>query len=399
MAQVTWSKSRDLPHIKTVNNGLYKIIRKTEHVIYEQANLLNHNRPSTRLRNDEKNQHHPLLNQELLSALTQGYWKPKYVTEEENDRVTSQLKRLRERKKIEYSNNTICGHAHRGYRSVCNPGDKNACCKESRCRDISVEGCVCPTCFDERSRIYPEFHEWTPYGINIRRNVSRDVMCTGLRNLNVSSIITIGDSLIRQITVRFWRRVYKGPVIHLLHDYSPQELIQKCQPNATNWGSYKCWERSFVNICDGIKFFYHKIYGVTYQPKVFDDLRTLKKEHPGRMLVLTDVGLHDNFSILNVSIYLKQLFEVVKSLGETDLLYMAPYIPGLQKSPSYKKQTLKRTIKFIKFFRTFTQDRNISFLDPTELVKNLISSDGTHYTRGLNEAMVDIIGNYILKDI
>ncbi|CAH1801451.1 unnamed protein product [Owenia fusiformis] len=87
---------------------------KIKQVVYEQVNLMDNKRPSTRQRNDEGNKHHIMYNQTLLSALTQGYWKPKNVAEIEKDMVTSKLKRWRMRKKIEYSNDTTCGHAYQG---------------------------------------------------------------------------------------------------------------------------------------------------------------------------------------------------------------------------------------------------------------------------------------------
>ncbi|CAH1802569.1 unnamed protein product [Owenia fusiformis] len=132
-------------------------------------------------------------------------------------------------------------------------------------------------------------------------------------------------------------------------------------------------------------------------PREFAVLRALKKDHPGHMLVFTDVGLHDNLKTKTILMYMKKLLEETKTLGDTDILFMTPYIPGLQKSPSFTGQTEKRTIEFANFFRRFSKNMNISFLDPTELVRPLVSVDGTHYTNGLNEAIVDIISNYILK--
>ncbi|CAH1802568.1 unnamed protein product, partial [Owenia fusiformis] len=163
---------------------------------------------------------HPFLNQMMLSTLTHGYWRPIDVPEGKRNVVITNLNQLRTRKIVNYSNTSKCGHACLGYRSICDPKDKKACCKENTCQDIPMSDCVCPTCFDERPRIFPEFHEWTPYDINMRNNVQGDHICAGLRLLNVSSMVTLGDSLIRQVTDRFWRRVYKGPVTHLLYNDS-----------------------------------------------------------------------------------------------------------------------------------------------------------------------------------
>ncbi|CAH1802571.1 unnamed protein product [Owenia fusiformis] len=159
-------------------------------------------------------------NQTWLSLLSHGYWRPKYVPLDDKDIVISNLKRIRKKKMIFYSDTSTCGHGSLGYRSICDPKDKKGCCKESTCQDIPLKNCTCSTCFDERLRIFPEFHEWTPYDINMGNNVRGDHICAGLRLLNVSSMVTLGDSLIRQVTERMWRRVYKGPVTHLLYEDS-----------------------------------------------------------------------------------------------------------------------------------------------------------------------------------
>ncbi|CAH1793142.1 unnamed protein product, partial [Owenia fusiformis] len=306
-------------------------------------------------------------------------------------------------KNISYSTDTRCGHNNLGYRSVCDPKDKEACCKDNKCQDIPIKECTCPTCFDERSRIYPEFYKWTPHRINMRNNISGVDICNGLRRLNVSSMITIGDSLIRSLTESFWRRVYRGPVTHLLYNHSSKDLIRSCRPNARNWGFRTCWLRSYVQGCNGIKFFYYTVNGIKNVSKevrpLKEKLRALKKEHPGHMLVMADVGLHTNLNTQMVSHYLEELLDVAKDLGDTHIIYMTPYIPGLHKSPAHEKQTKEKTLNFATFFRTFTKSMNISFLDANELVKNLISWDGTHYSNGLNAAMVDVISSYIIKDL
>ncbi|CAH1779934.1 unnamed protein product [Owenia fusiformis] len=352
------------------------------------------------LRNEGNNEgNHTFLNQMLLDELTKGYWKPKYVTDEYKKYVIDRVKRARDFNNMEYSNDTKCSHETGSYRTLCNSVDKKACCKENTCQDIPVANCTCPTCFDERPRIHPEFYDWTPYRAHMRKNISGKDICTGLRYLNVSSMIILGDSLIRNFYHNFRRRVANE---------TKAEDTQGCRSDdhVKDWRDDACKNRtnvgSSVQICNQIKFLFksqiHVELGST-KDAMQTALKEMKKDTLGQMLVLTDIGLWTDLNTQIVSVYLDQLLQETNALGETHIIYMTPYIPGIRKSPRWTGQTKEKSIEFAKYFRTFTKERKISFLDPTELVKNLVSWDGTHYTFGLDDALIDIIAAYIIRDL
>ncbi|KAK3771411.1 hypothetical protein RRG08_050462, partial [Elysia crispata] len=77
------------------------------------------------------------------------------------------------------------------------------------------------------------------------------------------------------------------------------------------------------------------------------------------------------------------------------MIWVAPQSPGLLKTPLVKQQQPESVAKFNSVVTPFLKSRGIAVLDGFNLTKDsLMSYDGTHYGKGLNDLKAQILFNY-----
>ncbi|CAH1780125.1 unnamed protein product [Owenia fusiformis] len=126
----------------------------------------------------------------------------------------------------------------------------------------------------------------------------------------------------------------------------------------------------------------------------------LSSTHRGNVVFVINMALHVDLKTSVVQTFIKTILTHVQHTY-TDrkfyMFYFPPYIPGLLKPQKHVTQQAGPTLEFTNIMKKFVMDNNIklTFLNPQMLMKDAISYDGTHYTQGLNEAMFQIIMNYL----
>ncbi|CAH1780126.1 unnamed protein product [Owenia fusiformis] len=347
-------------------------------------------------------------NHSLMEKLTEGEWIPKEVSQSYEEAVEETLASLRRDKNIEMQTISArggCGRLMgRKYTTICDPHGKYPCCFKGRCAKASIEDCKCDKCLDERTKIHPEFHTWTPYNITLHTFPPKD-MCLMFHRLNISLFYSLGDSLSRGVCEGAWKIM--EPLRTTPLDIRPQDQYgpdnYKCE-DIFHLRGHRLYHTKLAGfeVCNTTNIYWSlsiKVEEGTPAEKahLFELLNTT---YPGDVVLLMNMALHIGLQLRKVQTFIKTILTHIQNTY-TDrkfyIIFFPPYTPGLHKARRYKKQQKGPTMDFTINMKKYVMDNNVrlTYLNPQMLVKHLISYDGTHYTQGLNEAMFQIIMNYL----
>ncbi|GFO45385.1 hypothetical protein PoB_007189000 [Plakobranchus ocellatus] len=351
------------------------------------------------------------LHCDVLKSMTRGKWLAKSYSEEEMNKLSHFINKSRalhnlptslERPDLRCGNVTFShldGMMHNllWFRALCDPKGRNPCCYNNRCTpNISVHDCRCPECYDMRQQIHAEFSSWEPSDPNCKMKTyhSASDICDVLKN---TTIFMIGDSFMRHIYIAMLSLLRKdsphGPRrrdISSVHQNMCSEdfIYQHRCAFTVDIDTLVCQNTTKVTFLEHI--------AASQSQSILEVVRKLLGI-PNSYLLL-GIGIHDDFNFdIIAQLLLYPLQTIIKTFRWPEIIWISTHAPGLLKTPRVPSQSAESILRYNNQVKTLlqTDKTHIPILDFFQLTKGIMSFDGAHYGRGINEVKVQIFLNYI----
>lgn len=92
------------------------------------------------------------------------------------------------------------------------------------------------------------------------------------------------------------------------------------------------------------------------------------------------------------------MFELLSKSVWPKVIWLTPHAPGLLKTPYHVYLQPDKVQLFNKHVSVLMKNQGIPILNFFHLTKGVMSYDGTHYSKGVNDVKVNIFLNYFLEN-
>ncbi|XP_005110895.3 uncharacterized protein LOC101849568 [Aplysia californica] len=341
---------------------------------------------------------------DLLGAVQNGFWvsrtpKKKDVIELESCINATRSIHFGLPPKLQRSDG-LCGNLNFGgkmFRALCDPNGPTPCCFEYKCVNKTVGQCNCSTCFDLRPEIHADFGSYVlkEPACKMTTFESKADACSMLKNV---SITFIGDSLVRQVYTSFLTMLQHKA----LNKVDRNEFMsnrQQCREQINYLGSSRHVPWGEVTECNQtVKMQFYKYFKL--DRKLQQELLGTVKGLVGKQysILYIGLGLHEdlNFQFLHEQV-VKPMVNIVGKNQWPKIVWATPHCPGPLKSPTFIKQQKDSVIDFIKNMKMILKGYNIAILDSLPLTTGIVSYDGVHYGKVINDIKAQILMNLIQR--
>ncbi|XP_064597723.1 uncharacterized protein LOC135464156 [Liolophura sinensis] len=339
--------------------------------------------------------------QALIDCLTDGVWKRDSSQDFTGlqEKLDEFIRKTRDSYKLPnplQRKDSLCGNVTFGeglnfFRAVCDPFLSTPCCFQGTCKSISEELCMCPECYDLRQNMHGEMSEWIGSRTDCQlKKFTNEEACSVLRD---RQIVFIGDSFMRQMFMGLQILLSNNDIDSCMRAKMSPEMEKHCK-----WlymFTKEC--RPFVAKkdlrCRGTVTLH---YYECFTPGSFNVTPHVQK-HCGSVstLFVFGFGLHYKYNAQKlikelVAPILKQL-HANPAYVETKLVWMLPHSMGMLHQQTQPLQVLSFNSKL----RQYLSPLAVPVIDTFNLTRNLITYDGSHYTKAANLLKVQILLNYL----
>ncbi|GFN75999.1 myeloid differentiation primary response protein myd88 [Plakobranchus ocellatus] len=264
---------------------------------------------------------------DILAGMTKGRWLTRPLTDFEQMSIDGYLQTERSAFRIPPTFQRAdgkCGdnityeltpqYHHMWFKAICDPKGRTPCCKNYRCVDLSVEECRCPTCYDERQVIYPEFSTWLPDDERCQpATFTRDSACRLLRG---ATIHVIGDSFVREMYIAL-AIILTGNHVNgaLKRNLTTKERNQCTGMFQVTGAACRHAIFEYGQVCGGtVTIEYTEVWNAKDVQRVIDTLKKLQGKP--KSFVVMGLGIHDDFHTAHMQkAFFKPLFNAYKEVS------------------------------------------------------------------------------------
>ncbi|XP_055895758.1 uncharacterized protein LOC106074455 isoform X2 [Biomphalaria glabrata] len=290
---------------------------------------------------------------DVLNRMVVGHWSNRNYTAQELEEVESGVLRLRQFHKIPDSlqrNDSRCGNIGLEglfvFRALCNPKGPTPCCYNNVCANKTVQECQCPQCYDFRTKLHAELADWIPDDptCKILKFQTKKEVCDVLHN---TTLYFVGDSFIRQLYISVLGLFDKNDTYKVFAKHIKKDMLDKCDKY------YR-----YISEC--------------------------------RRYINTEL-MECNNSLID------PLLTEAKRNEWPKLVWFEPHAPGLMKTPHIPHQLAPYRIPFNAKVKELMEKHRIPNLRFYSLTEPVLSYDGAHYGKGVNDVKVQILLNFLLE--
>nr|KAI8748434.1 hypothetical protein BgiMline_017866 [Biomphalaria glabrata] len=340
---------------------------------------------------------------DVLNRMVVGHWSNRNYTAQELEEVESGVLRLRQFHKIPDSlqrNDTRCGNIGLEglfvFRALCNPKGPTPCCYNNVCANKTVQECQCPQCYDLRKKLHAELADWIPDDptCKILKFQTKKEVCDVLHN---TTLYFVGDSFIRQLYISVLGLFDKNDTYKVFAKHTKKDMLDKCD----KYYRYISECRRYINTelmeCNNSTVLRCiERYRATTIDSVLTEMRSLQGK-PNSWFI-AGFGNHDGYNLT----YLQEklidpLLTEAKRNEWPKLVWFEPHAPGLMKTPHIPHQLAPYRIPFNAKVKELMEKHRIPNLRFYSLTEPVLSYDGSHYGKGVNDVKVQILLNFILE--
>ncbi|XP_059147987.1 uncharacterized protein LOC131935552 [Physella acuta] len=243
-----------------------------------------------------------------------------------------------------------------------------------------------------RQQIHAELATWVPDNPKCQMALlSRQQICQLLTNM---TIYFIGDSLMRQMFMS---------VFGLLRD----DILLDSTPQA-NRNICDHYNRYFTDCtphilrdsreCEGeVHLMSQSLWRASQSKNILEVMGQLTGKN--NSLFVFGIGLHDGLDHNVVeSQVLKPMFELMSKSPWPKVIWVTPHVPGPLKSGRYVHQQAAKMEVYNQVMHQVMRKQGIPVLDFLHLTDGVMSYDGTHFGKGLNDVKAHIFLNFLLEN-
>ncbi|XP_059142496.1 uncharacterized protein LOC131930126 [Physella acuta] len=277
-------------------------------------------------------------------------------------------------------------------RAVCNPSGSTPCCWEKTCVAKSVEHCRCPRCYDMRQQIHAELATWVPDNPRCQvKLLSRQEVCLLLANL---TIYFVGDSLMRQVALSVLGLLRDD----VLMDNTPRDMQAKCDRYYMYFSECSgVIQRDTHNCGRKVRLKIVELWSVSQIANILEAMGELSGKN--NSLFVFGIGMHDGLDHeLILTKVLNPIFELMSMSPWPKVIWMTPHAPGLLKSGLNTAQQSDHMKFYNRVIRGVMEKRGVPVVDFFNLTEGVMSYDGTHFGKGLNDVKAHIFVNFLLEN-
>ncbi|KAH9507519.1 hypothetical protein Btru_051339 [Bulinus truncatus] len=230
------------------------------------------------------------------------------------------------------------------FRALCNPKGDTPCCYNNVCVNKSTFECHCPMCYDLRSKIHAELADWIP----------DDPKCKATNRL-------------------------------------------KCDKHYRYIAECRGFIRPDILVCGNTTILHcEELYTANTIEKVLLSMRGLSGKENSWFIV--GFGAHDSYNVTLIQEKLiGPLLAESKKNKWPQLVWYEPHAPGLLKTPMIPHQLAPNRISFNSKVKLLMEQQKIPNLRFYKLTEEVMSYDGSHYGKGVNDVKFQILLNYLLE--
>ncbi|CAL1548451.1 unnamed protein product [Lymnaea stagnalis] len=332
-----------------------------------------------------------------LDQMLEGQWLVGSYTPLEMEEVEAFIRRTRDYHSLPATlqrDDNKCGNVnfpdHQWHRAVCNPKGATPCCMDNVCVNKTVQECVCPECYDMRQSVHAEFATWIPENstCKLEQFKTEEDACRVLQN---KTVYFIGDSFMRQLYTSLLAVLRDKKPRHVLrHDVSEAEVhkcdkyyryFADCRTNLI-WNTQEC--KGTVTL--------KMEYVSKYQHSIMRLMKDLRGKNDSWFII--GLGSHYFFDFEQVRDNI--LNRMLNRLSPWPrVIWMAAQAPGTLKTPLEKRQQTPALLSFNEKVKAVLEGRGVAILNYFQLTNGTVSYDGTHYGKGVNDAKLQVLLNFL----
>ncbi|BFZ16491.1 hypothetical protein BsWGS_19530 [Bradybaena similaris] len=346
--------------------------------------------------------------QDVLETMLKGRWVGRPHTQQELDGVQRWIHLSRMEHSIPATlqrTDSLCGNVTFNeligrmnplmwFRAMCDPNGPVPCCYHNVCSSRSVEDCRCQGCYDMRQPIHAELSTWVPSDptCKIRPFDRASTACQLLHNM---TIYMLGDSLVRHLYISLLTILRQGKVYGALKEEANVGVLEMCDPDfillfrCMGWVDGDTWE---CNNTVRLKFLEHSRA----------DASKYNLEQAGQLigkpntLLFIGIGIHNDYNAsLVINEVLTPLIKHLSSSPWPKLVWSASHAPGIMKTPRVPAQSRESVLAFNNQLRPVLDAHKVPVFDTFQLTDGVMSFDGVHFGRGVNDVKAQIFLNYV----
>ncbi|XP_005100769.1 uncharacterized protein LOC101853007 [Aplysia californica] len=340
---------------------------------------------------------------DLLSAVQNGYWVSRTPPKRELIEIQSFLDDVR----IGYfklpptlqRDDGHCGNVNfkgRMFRALCNPDGPTPCCFEFQCASKSVDQCRCSTCFDLRREMHADFGSYVLKDPACKMTTfkSKADLCSMLENVSISFI---GDSFVRQIYISVLAMLRHGKIGNVVKNNTSMSERERCREQRIYIAGCRHLVDREVTECDQtVKLNDYNYFKTQKANLIMEVVKGLVgKRHS---ILYIGLGIHDGLN--STTVHEKVVKPMMRIVGKNQwpkIVWSTPHVPGLLKSPFHKNQDRSAVLAFIKDMKRILKGYNIPVMDTYHLTNGVVSYDGLHYAKGINDIKAQILLNLVQR--
>ncbi|XP_035825754.1 uncharacterized protein LOC106011803 [Aplysia californica] len=225
---------------------------------------------------------------------------------------------------------------------------------------------------------------------------SKADVCSLLQNI---SIDFVGDSLVRQIYISFLSKLQHQSLNKAETSNTSISHRKRCQEQLIYQGSYQYYiVRSVTDCNQTVNLRFHNHHKLT-KPGEEEINRTITGLVGKQYSILyIGLGLHEdlNFEFVHERV-VKPMVKIVGKNQWPKIIWATPHSPGPLKTPTFTKQQKDSVIAFNKKMHKVLKGYNIPVLDTFPLTTDIISYDGVHYGKRINDIKAQVLLNLIQR--
>ncbi|KAK0065484.1 hypothetical protein Bpfe_004917 [Biomphalaria pfeifferi] len=334
--------------------------------------------------------------------MVQGRWSYRNYTIQEVEEVETIVRRQRSFHKIPevlQRRDGRCGNVNyeglEWFRALCNPKGSTPCCYNNICVNRTVNECQCEGCFDFRAKKYAELAEWIPddHSCKIRKFQSKDEVCRVLGN---TTIYFIGDSFMRQLYISVLGFFEEEDSKNIFVDNTSPAIIQKCDKHYRYIAECRHSLKHDFSECNA-RIHCEEMYSVTNVGQVLNAMKTLTGKNNSWFLV--GFGAHDSYNTdLVQKTLLEPLLSTIAELTWPMFVWYEPQAAGHLKTQRVPEQLNPRRMTFNAKINALMEKHNVPVIKFYNMTSQVLSYDGSHYGKGVNDVKAHILLNYILEE-
>nr|KAI8748431.1 hypothetical protein BgiMline_017863 [Biomphalaria glabrata] len=333
-----------------------------------------------------------------------GHWSIRNYSMKELEEVENGLKRLRQFYKLPETLQRAdgkCGSVtYEGlywFRALCNPKGPTPCCYNNVCANKTVQECQCPQCYDFRTKLHAELADWIPDDPTCKmlQFAKEEDICSALQN---ATIYLVGDSFMRHLCISVLNLIYQNETDKVYRENAGEAEKKKCDIHYRFVAECSGYLHSDLLTCGNTtRIHCQELWRADMVNDVVKLFRQLRGQNNSWFIF--GIGAHDSFNTDYVQ--KKMIDPLLAELAQSDwpkLVWYEPHSDGLMKSPNVPAQLGPNRIIYNNKVKDYMDQHNVSVLRFFNLTRPVVSYDGSHYGKGVNDVKLQIILNYLLEE-